>query len=446
MKVSEVNDAPEKPAAGLTDPADPVLEDTSFAYVFSKFTDEEDDTDLTYVVKRVLVDQDGLESLEDLPDWIKLEAVVGDATKLQLTFKPRDSSDAGTYKVRVKATDKGIGNDDATKKSAQDDFEVVVVAVNDVPKKPVAGLADPDDVDEDTSSTYKFDAFTDEETSPLTYTFSVQRVVGNVKTDVSPKWITLVSATRTFTFTPTLRTHAGTYEVTVVATDAGIGGDAAAKKNTEKSAEDVFELVVSAVNDAPVASIVPEQKVDEDATVTYQVLPFTDEEDDTMSADFKYEAQLVLSGTPGALPSWITFVKATRTFTFTPKAAHVGSHTLRVTGTDDGGKSDFVEFDVKVAEVNDAPVASIVPEQEVDEDATVTYQVLPFKDEENDAAGTDLTYVAQLVVVDQNGVRASWIFLLVIGSSSTTTPPTTTPTIPSLRLFGLLRLLRRLLM
>ena len=39
-----------------------------------------------------------------------------------------------------------------------------------------------------------------------------------------------------------------------MATDAGIGGDAAAKKNTEKSAEDVFELVVSAVNDAPEAS------------------------------------------------------------------------------------------------------------------------------------------------------------------------------------------------
>ena len=37
------------------------------------------------------------------------------------------SSDAGTYKVRVTATDKGIGNDDATEKSARDDFVVEVV-------------------------------------------------------------------------------------------------------------------------------------------------------------------------------------------------------------------------------------------------------------------------------------------------------------------------------
>ena len=50
--------------------------------------------------------------------------------------------------------------------------------MNDAPKKPAAGLANPDDVDEDVASdhasaTYVFNAFTDEETSALTYTFSV---------------------------------------------------------------------------------------------------------------------------------------------------------------------------------------------------------------------------------------------------------------------------------
>ena len=141
VTVKEVNDAPKKPAGGLTNPADPVLEDTDFAYVFPKFTDEEDDTDLEYVVKRVVVDQGGVKSLSDLPGWIKLEAVKGDATKLQLTFAPEDSSDAGTYKVRVTATDKGIGNDDTTKKSAEDAFDVEVSAVNDPPEAPTAALA-----------------------------------------------------------------------------------------------------------------------------------------------------------------------------------------------------------------------------------------------------------------------------------------------------------------
>ena len=131
-----------------------------------------------------------------------------------------------------------------------------------------------------------------------------------------------------------------------------------------------FVVTVAEVNDAPEASAVPEQKVDEDATVTYQVPPFTDEDDDTRIASFKYEAKRVVVQNNVksllAIPDgfWIEFDATTRTFTFTPDGTHVGSHTLRVTGTDVGGKSAFVEFDVKVAEVNDAPVASIVPEQD----------------------------------------------------------------------------------
>ena len=192
-----------------------------------------------------------------------------------------------------------------------------------------------------------------------------------------------------------------------MATDAGIGGDAAAKKKTEESAEDVFELVVSAVNDAPEASAVPDKTVDEDATVTYQVLPFTDEDDDTTSASFKYVAQLVSSGTPGALPSWIKFdadsSSATfRTFTFTPSdSSHVGDHTLRVTGTDDGGKSDFVDFKVTVAEVNDVPkkpVAGLADPDDVDEDTSSTYKFDAFTDEETSA----LTYTFSVVRVVGN--------------------------------------------
>ena len=244
--------------------------------------------------------------------------------------------------------------------------------MNDVPKKPVAGLADPDDVDEDTSSTYKFDAFTDEETSALTYTFSVVREVGNGDDDV----YSLVDHARLCDADIYVYSHVE-YACRDVRGDGCGDGRGhwrrrCRQEDTEESAEDVFELVVSAVNDAPEASAVPDKTVDEDATVTYQVLPFTDEDDDTTSASFKYVAQLVSSGTPGALPSWITFVKATRTFTFTPSdSSHVGDHTLRVTGTDDEGLSDFVEFKVTVAEVNDVPkkpVAGLADPDDVDED------------------------------------------------------------------------------
>ena len=148
----------------------------------------------------------------------------------------------------------------------------------------------------------------------------------------------------------------------------------------------------------------PEQEVDEDATVTYRVLPFKDEENDAAGTDLTYEAKLVVVDQNGdeslldiSTGHWIKFdddptdddpndplITTFRTFTFTPEAAHVGSHTLRVKGTDAGDKSDFVEFDVVVSAVNDAPKPPTagLDNQEVDEDATVTYRVPAFTDEE----------------------------------------------------------------
>ena len=85
------------------------------------------------------------------------------------------------------------------------------------------------------------------------------------------------------------------------------------------------------MNDAPEASSLDKQEVDEDATATYVVPAFTDKEDDAASKDLTYGAQRVVGGTPGALPSWITFVGTTRTFTFKPLAtscreAHASRH------------------------------------------------------------------------------------------------------------------------
>ena len=144
----------------------------------------------------------------------------------------------------------------------------------------------------------------------------------------------------------------------------------------------------------------------------YPVPAFTDDED----TELEYEAKLVVGGGEQDLPAaWIDFDKATRTFTFTPtESSHVGSHTLRVRGADSGGLSDFVDFVVTVAEVNDAPETSKVANQEVDEDVasdhkTVTYQVPAFTDEEDDAANKALTYEAKLVVGGTLGALPPWI-------------------------------------
>ena len=54
-----------------------------------------------------------------------------------------------------------------------------------------------------------------------------------------------------------------------------------------------------------------------------------------------------------------------------------------------------MDFVLEVAEVNDAPEAppAGLDNQEVDEDASATYVVPAFTDEEDDAAGVPLVYI-----------------------------------------------------
>ena len=196
------------------------MEDVASTYVFDAFTDEETSA-LTYTAFWAAEGTDndaGEKVFVDLPDdgWIAFGAVDGDATKMQFAFKPHKSWHAGQHTLRVVGTDAGIGGDDATRKSISAEFALTVLEFNDAPV--ASALKDhllTDAVVEDTEITYKFDAFTDEETSPLAYSYTVVRVVSGVKTDVSPLWIDFVATTRTFTFKPDKSWHSGTYEVTV---------------------------------------------------------------------------------------------------------------------------------------------------------------------------------------------------------------------------------------
>ena len=397
-----VNDAPQAPPAGLDDHTvkeDVASDHATATYVVPAFTDDED-TELEYEAKLVV---GGVE--QDLPTdaWIEF-----DKDTRTFTFKPL-ASHVGSHTLRVRGTDSGG-------LWVEDDFEVVVSAGNDAPK--ASSLADQNDVVEDAPSSYVFSKFTDKENDAasvsLTYTFSVVRVAPNddetaVSVSEIEQWIdfdddplddlgNLNPTFRTFTFTPTLSSHAGKYKVRVRGTDSG-----------GEWAEDAFEVVVVAVNDAPEASAVPDQTVDEDATVTYQVLPFKDEETSTLTYTFEVVQDDRL--TPVSVSDWVKFdddplSPTFRTFEFKPLAAHVGDYTLRVTGTDDEGLSASVEFKVTVAEVNDAPKAptAALARQEVDEDvasdhATATYRVPAFTDEET----STLTYTFSVVRVERVG-------------------------------------------
>ena len=137
----------------------------------------------------------------------------------------------------------------------------VKVYVNDAQSAPAAGLAD-QTVDEDTTASYRFKAFTDEEedksSRSLAYTASwaEKDSAGNDRVDANgkkifvslPTWIVFDGLKRRFTFKPDKSWHAGKHTLRVVGTEKSISG-----KPNPKSDFAEFVLDVVEVNDAPIA-------------------------------------------------------------------------------------------------------------------------------------------------------------------------------------------------
>ena len=347
-----------------------------------------------------------MESLLDIPydDWIAFD----EATRT-FRFTPSESRHKGVYTVRVFARD-------TSDVETFVEFKLTVGEFNDAP---VASALVAQKVVEDTPSTYAFNAFTDEETSTLTYSHTVERVVSGVKTAVSPKWIEFDEATLTFKFTPSDSSHAGKYEVTVKGEDAGIGGD----DSTRKSVSEKFVLTVDEFNDAPVASALKDHlltdAVVEDTEITYKFDAFTDEETSPLAYSYTVVRIEDDDSKTDVSPLWIDFVATTRTFTFKPdKSWHAGTYEVTVKGEDAGipgkpKKSISAEFELEVKAVNDRPV---VPEEfseevlqgeevrrGVEEGTDVPYRVPAFTDEENDRAGAPLAYSYTVVRLATNG-------------------------------------------
>ena len=434
LEVGEVNDAPEASAV----PEQEVDEDATVTYQVLPFTDEDDNTasaSFEYEANLVVVGQNNVKILSDIPaDWVKFDDKSHDdlgnlnPTFRTFTFTPKDSH-VGDYTLRVTGTDAGG-------LLAFVEFKVTVKEVNDAPEAPTAALAK-QEVNEDATLTYRVPAFTDEETSTLTYTFSVVRVETDLSlTPIStPGWVkfddkplddhgNLNPTFRTFTFTPTLSSHAGRYKVTVVATDAGIGNDVATRERTEESVSAEFYLEVAEVNDAPEPPEAPKQALQavEDLKLTYQVPAFTDEETSTLTLTYTFSAyRLERVGdadrwTLVSVSDWVKFdddpsddkpldplITAFREFTFEPtESSHAGDYRFRVTATDKGigdddttKESAYVEFMLKVLAENDLPEAEKLTNQDVTEDKSETYSFPKFTDEESSALEHTASWAAQ---------------------------------------------------
>ena len=176
-----------------------------------------------------------------------------------------------------------------------------------------------------------------------------------------PSWLIFDSSTRTFSGTPE-NGDVGTLSIKVTATD-----------RSGASVSDVFDVNVENVNDAPtVVQSLANQVTSEDTAFSFSI-------PSDAFADVDPVDQLTLSATlsdGSALPAWLQFDAATRTFSGTPGNGDVGTLSIKVTADDGAGASVSDVFDVNVENVNDAPtLVQTLADQVASEDTTFSFSV-----------------------------------------------------------------------
>ncbi|MEN0037764.1 MAG: putative Ig domain-containing protein [Cellvibrio sp.] len=355
LVVNNINDAPTV-ANPITDQN--ATEDSAFNFQFAAntFDDVDIGSSLTYSAQ--------LNGGAALPTWL----IFDPATR---TFSGTPvNADVGTINIDVIAND-GLGG------TVTDTFAIVIANTNDAPT-----LANPipdQSATESLAFNFAFAAntFNDEDVGDV-FIYSAQLAGGGAL----PTWLTFDAATRTFSGTPATA-NLGSISIEVIASD-GNGG----------SITDTFTLVVNAlpVNAPPVLqNAIADQVANEDSSFTYSfpANTFTDAEGDALS----YSARMADGS---AMPSWLSFDAASRTFSGTPANDDVGSLNIIVTASDGNGGSVSDTFIITVNNTNDAPVLVIPPaNQTAEEDVpfTVTFPANMFTDVD---AGTQLSYTAQL--------------------------------------------------
>ena len=320
---------------------------------------------------------------QDASDVLTLSASLADGTALPmwLTFNAATATFSGTPDdAQVGSLDLKVTATDQDNLNVSDVFTLTVTNVNEAP----------------TVATLLADQTTAED-APFSLVVPTGTYVDPDAGDVSiysatlpggvalPTWLSFNPATRTLSGTP-LNNDVGTLNVAVTATD--LGG---------LSATDTFALTIQNVNDAPtVAAPLPDQTAQEDAPFSLTIPANTFADGDAIHGDtLTYSASLANGN---ALPNWLSFDVATRTFTGTPDDAQVGALDLRVTATDTGNLSASDTFTLTIQNVNEAPiVAAPLANQTAVEDTAFTFAVpgSTFADVDQ-VHGDTLTYSASL--------------------------------------------------
>ncbi len=164
-----------------------------------------------------------------------------------------------------------------------------------------------------------------------------------------PSFLSMDAQTGLLSGTPQTNADAGAHTVIVQVSDLNNATDT-----------QTFTLNVTAVNDAPVVSDIPDQTIDEGGTFAQINLnDYVSDEDNTDGEiTWTYSGNSELSVT----------IDANNIATInTPDSNWFGSETITFTATDPGGLSDQDTAKFTVNAVNDAPVVSDIPDQTIDE-------------------------------------------------------------------------------
>ncbi len=151
--------------------------------------------------------------------------------------------------------------------------------------------------------------------------------------------------------------------------------------------------MVANSNDAPtLVNAIANQAATEDSAFSFSFAANTFADAD-VGDTLTYTATLADGS---ALPSWLSFDAATRSFSGTPLNADVGTLSLKVTANDGNGGTVTNTFDVVVANSNDAPtLVNAIANQRGAETIAFSYQV-PSNTFADVDVGDTLTYTATL--------------------------------------------------
>jgi Ca2+-binding RTX toxin-like protein len=223
---------------------------------------------------------------------------------------------------------------------------------------------------------------------------------------VLPEWLRFDPATHAFSGTPA-NGDAGEFTVKVIVTD-----------RWGKTAEQVFNLAVANVNDAPIAIAAIDDQLALEATLFTFQLPTEVFADIDQGDSLTYSVTLA-DGSP--LPSWLIFNPATRTFSGTPANEDVGSLGVTVAATDLVGASVSSTFALAIANVNDAPVlVQAVADQATMEDAPFSFTVPADTFTDADFIhGDSLSYSAKMA---DGSVLPTWLSFDAVSQNFCGTP------------------------